>query len=564
MARTPLLRALETLARDHAAAEALGMTPEDVRRAREKAAAGGTTRREFLRTLGAGAAGALLAPTLLERVAQAATPPRIAIVGAGISGLSAALTLADGGLPSTVYESSGRVGGRMFSNSSSTGGGGYWDQEQVSEWCGELVDTGHKTIQALCRRFDLILDDLKTAQPAGATETYYFGGDYYPNDLADKDFQPVWKALKREVTDAGYPTLYYRSTPRGRELDLMSLFEWIERYVPGGHGSRMGQLLDVAYNIEYGAETVDQSSLNMIYLLGYNSSTGNFRIFGASDERYHIRGGNQRLPLEIARSLPSGTVQTGYRLRSIAQDPTAVTLVFDTALGSKTVTADYAILALPFAVLRNLDYAGAQLGSGAEHAPTYPDAGADPKTYAIKNLGRGNNGKLMVQFASRLWNQRGPWGVGNGSSYSDLGYQAAWEVSRAQALPSGMLVGYSGGDVTASYRQTSPYTTSKNGLTNGYAADLVSQLDVVYPGLGALWNGKANLSLPPRDPNFNCSYSYWKVGQYTAFSGVEKERRGRIHFAGEHCSQDFQGFMEGGASEGVRAGNEVAARVVGK
>jgi monoamine oxidase len=34
-------------------------------------------------------------------------------------------------------------------------------------------------------------------------------------------------------------------------------------------------------------------------------------------------------------------------------------------------------------------------------------------------------------------------------------------------------------------------------------------------------------------------------------------RQGNIHFAGEHCSINFQGFMEGGASEGVRAANEV-------
>ena len=30
-----------------------------------------------------------------------------------------------------------------------------------------------------------------------------------------------------------------------------------------------------------------------------------------------------------------------------------------------------------------------------------------------------------------------------------------------------------------------------------------------------------------------------------------------MFFAGEHTSIDFQGFMEGGASEGVRAANEV-------
>jgi monoamine oxidase len=33
--------------------------------------------------------------------------------------------------------------------------------------------------------------------------------------------------------------------------------------------------------------------------------------------------------------------------------------------------------------------------------------------------------------------------------------------------------------------------------------------------------------------------------------------QGAIHFAGEHTSQDFQGFMEGGAAEGVRAAKEI-------
>ena len=34
----------------------------------------------------------------------------------------------------------------------------------------------------------------------------------------------------------------------------MSIVDWIEESVPGGIGSKLGQLLDIAYNIEYGAE----------------------------------------------------------------------------------------------------------------------------------------------------------------------------------------------------------------------------------------------------------------------------------------------------------------------
>jgi monoamine oxidase len=61
------------------------------------------------------------------------------------------------------------------------------------------------------------------------------------------------------------------------------------------------------------------------------------------------------------------------------------------------------------------------------------------------------------------------------------------------------------------------------------------------------------------DPNLLCSYSYWKVGQYHTIGGYEGLRQGNVHFAGEHCSQDFQGYMEGGASTGVAAANEVLA-----
>ena len=80
----------------------------------------------------------------------------------------------------------------------------------------------------------------------------------------------------------------------------MSIYDWIDAYVPGGHGSRLGGLLDAAYNIEYGAETKDQAALNLMYLLGYQPSAKAFEIYGVSDERFHIDGGNQRLPEAMA------------------------------------------------------------------------------------------------------------------------------------------------------------------------------------------------------------------------------------------------------------------------
>jgi hypothetical protein len=51
---------------------------------------------------------------------------------------------------------------------------------------------------------------------------------------------------------------------------------------------------------------------------------------------------------------------------------------------------------------------------------------------------------------------------------------------------------------------------------------------------------------------------------YFIFGGYEGVRQGPVHFAGEHCSVRFQGFMEGAAREGARAAREIVQDWGGK
>jgi monoamine oxidase len=548
MARTPLMGVLQRLARDHREAERLGVRPADVRELRAEASGrgpGGLSRREFLRRSGAlGAAVSVAGSEVLTRPAHAASGPRIAIVGGGIAGLAAALTLADKGVAATVYESSARIGGRMHSDTI-----GYWTNGQTSEWCGELIDSGHKTILSLAQRFRLATVDLLKAEPHGSTDTDWFFGAYYSSDQADDDFQPVHQALQRDVHAASYPTTYNHSTLAGRVLDNQSVYDWIETRVAGGHASSMAQLLDVAYNEEYGADTSVQSALNLVYLLGYNATPGNFAIFGASDERYRIVGGNEQLPQAIAAALPPRATRTGWAMRSIKRNiDGSLALTFATGGGTQTITADHVVLAMSFAVLSTLDYAKAGFD--------------DLKRTAIAQLGAGRNAKLQLQFDARYWNTSGPWGISNGNVYTDTGFQNAWDVTRGQPGATGIVVNYTGGSVAGAFSPPTPYSrASTSPQVTTYAQSFLSQLELIWPGISAHWNGKATLSAPFLDPNLNCSYSYWKVGQYQTFAGYEGVRQGNIHFAGEHCSQDFQGYMEGGASEGIRAANEILADI---
>jgi monoamine oxidase len=197
---------------------------------------------------------------------------------------------------------------------------------------------------------------------------------------------------------------------------------------------------------------------------------------------------------------------------------------------------------MSFSVLRTLDYSG---------------AGFDPmKKTAIAQLGSGHNAKLQLQFKTRYWNSLGS----NGNVYTDNGFQNAWDTSAGETGTSGLLVDYAGGNYADSFAPSTPYSTAAdNPQVVTYAKAWLAKAEALFPGITKQWNGKASLSTPYRDPLLNCSYSYWKPGQYVGFSGYEGVPQGNIHFAGEHCSQDFQGYMEGGAQEGARAAKEILA-----
>jgi monoamine oxidase len=270
----------------------------------------------------------------------------------------------------------------------------------------------------------------------------------------------------------------------------------------------------------------------MLYLLGY-VGPGQFRTFGKSNEKYHVHGGNDQLATGLA-ALLSGQIQTGTELVALKRNATgSFTLSFRRGLSSFQVTADHVVLALPFSILRSsVDWS--QAGFGRE------------KSWSINELGMGTNSKLHVQFSSRFWRDQGC----NGETYSDRGYQNTWEVSRAQPGAAGILVDYTGGTIGASFG---------SGTVSSLAKQFLNQIGPVLPGASKAWNGRATLDFWTAYPWTKGSYSYWKVGQYTRFSGAEGERSGNCHFCGEHTSQDFQGYLNGGVETGERAAGEIFA-----
>src|SRR5947209_2724783 len=141
-----------------------------------------------------------------------------------------------------------------------------------------------------------------------------------------------------------------------------------------------------------------------------------------------IAGGNQQLPLAMARSLPEGCIHLNHRLAAIKrQSDDSIALSFATPEGDSEVTCEHAILTLPFSVLRHVDY---------------QQAGFDAlKQTAITQLGYGTISKLFLQFDTPYWYHDGPWPRANSGFFiTDLDIQTLWDGSLGQKGSHGILV----------------------------------------------------------------------------------------------------------------------------
>ena len=80
---------------------------------------------------------------------------RIAIIGGGISGLTAAHYLNKQGFRPIIYEAAKRTGGRIMSTI------GLLAEGITTELGGEFIDSSHKDMLDLCREFHLSFLDMK-------------------------------------------------------------------------------------------------------------------------------------------------------------------------------------------------------------------------------------------------------------------------------------------------------------------------------------------------------------------------------------------------------------------
>ena len=489
------------------------------------------SRRRLLAAMGTGLA--VTAVGGLPGVARnAVAAPRIAgnvaVVGAGLAGLACADALAAKGIATTVYEASDRVGGRCYSLPNFFPG-------QVAERGGEFIDTGHVTMRGYANALGLTLENV-TKQPG---EIFYFiDGQLYDEAQIVEEFRAFVPVLREDAKTLSSPTAD-AFTAADRVLDFTNLEDYL---VSRGAGTLIRQVLDVAYKIEYGRETREQSSIALLLFI-HADRRSKFAPFGVfSDERFHVVEGNERIASGLAAHLPQG-VRLRHELvaaRKLTSGRIRLTLRVDGR--SAETDHDAVVLTLPFSVLRNVDL------HDSLALPT-------TKRYAIDNLLYGTNSKMMIGFSGRPWVSI--YGS-NGASYSDLAnHQTTWETNPLLATAGrAILTDYSGGLRGASLDPN---------RAQFEAAQFLSDLDRIYSGASAFATRDARGELRVHLENWSLnplslgSYTCNAPGYFTTIAGNEAKAVGNLFFAGEHTDSfySWQGFMEGAALSGLRAAKEV-------
>jgi monoamine oxidase len=539
MSKTDLMARLLRLARLSERCDRTGETPHE---AIGHDALASASRRDFSKSVLAATAAAAswtVAPAVIAasntpRAAPVRSPlsSRVAVVGAGLAGLSCANELARLGISARVIEASDRVGGRVASLRDYFPG-------QVVERGGEFISSSHNAMIGYARSLGLELETVATS-PDGAF--YSFGGSLYSEAQVVEEYRAFAASIQEDLAVLSHPTAD-RFSASDELFDYMSLGDYLSLHRAG---PLLRGVISSAYLAEYGAGIDELSSIAFLRFI-YGDKRSKLAPFGVhGGETLRVVNGNDQITAGLAARLPT-PVTHGHRLVSVRKiSGGKLRLFFD--IGGTTIQTDHhaVVLTLPFSVLRDVEL--------------HPSLGLPAwKTLAINTSAMGDHSKLMVGFNGPYWQARHG---KNGTGFSDRGLmQSVWEANPSRSTAShAVLSSHVGG---------APARAMSAATVTGDATAFLNSLESALPGAhaAAARDGQGQLRAYTENwsanPFSKGSHSCNRPGYFTTTAHNEAKAVGNLLFAGEHTSSfyEWQGFMEGAALSGLRAAGEVLGLV---
>jgi monoamine oxidase len=343
------------------------------------------------------------------------------------------------------------------------------------------------------------------------------------NKVGDADAEELYKEMEAafslmnedaEPIDAFEPW----NSPNAESLDQKTTADWLRKLKKSDIASRA---IATQLWADNGAPLERQSYLGMLAQV----KGGGLEKYWTDSEVYRCKGGNQQLAAKLAEAIGHDHMIVGMPVTGL-QFTEKKTVV--TCKDRRTIEADDVVLAIPPSVWHKIQFS--------------PEL---PSTIKVQ---MGTNVKYLCSVQSRFWKEAGL----SPDAVTDGDISMTWDGTDNQLEGAGAaLVAFSGGPAADACRRY------PNALERDKA--YVRELDKIYPGFGANFV-KAIFMDWPSDVWTLAGYSFPAPGQVTTVGPMLYKGVGRLHFAGEHTSPAFVGYMEGALNSGASLARRLAVR----
>jgi monoamine oxidase len=442
----------------------------------------------------------------------------VVIIGAGVSGLVAALAVEEAGARAVVIEARDRVGGRTWS--------GTLEGAEI-DWGGQWIGSGQPRVYALVKKlglrtFPTFDRGKKVLEMRGKISTY---SGTIPRMAPWKLAQvqaAIWTidAWAKRL-DPAEPWAH----PSAERWDSTTL-DAMRRKLMWSADARAA--MDAAMRTIFGAEP---SELSLFHTLAYVRSAGSLEKLISTEGGFQhdrIAGGAQSISLALAGRLGADRLVLGAPVANVAQDEAGVTV---TEVGGRAVRARRAIVAVPLPLSARITF-----------TPRLPAL----REQLFQRAPMGAAVKCFARYERAFWRDRGL----SGEAASGDGPIAVTFDQSSEDGSRACLLAFVGGRFARTWHRMAEGERRQVVIDKlaAYFGDEAKR-PIAYAEMDwteERWSGGGPVALFP-------------PGTLSVHGPALRAPVGRIHWAGTEAARQCTGFIEGAVESGERAASEVLA-----